>query len=55
MLGVATLAFALELKPSENYWDYLLDPLIALYCWIAVLRKAGSFVVGRLMQRPSHP
>lgn len=37
MLGVATLAFTLELKPSPNYWDYLLDPFIALYCWGALI------------------
>lgn len=36
-LTVATLAFALDLKPSDNYWDYLLDPFVALYCWGALL------------------
>ncbi|WP_248741164.1 hypothetical protein [Pseudomonas sp. MWU12-2029] len=35
MLALATLAFALRLKPSENYWDYLIDPLLAGYCLIA--------------------
>jgi len=35
MLAAGTLAFALRLKPSENYWDYLLDPLLAGYCLIA--------------------
>lgn len=35
MLAVGTLAFALRLKPSENYWDYLMDPLLAGYCLIA--------------------
>ncbi|QIH09594.1 MULTISPECIES: hypothetical protein [unclassified Pseudomonas] len=34
MLAVGTLAFALRLKPSENYWDYLMDPLLAGYCLI---------------------
>ncbi|PYY87148.1 hypothetical protein DNK59_11505 [Pseudomonas sp. TKO26] len=34
MLAAGTLAFALRLKPSENYWDYLLDPLLAGYCLI---------------------
>ncbi|MUH94592.1 hypothetical protein [Pseudomonas aeruginosa] len=37
MLGLATLAFSLGLKPSPNYWDYLLDPFIALYCWGALI------------------
>ena len=35
MLVVGTLAFALRLKASENYWDYLVDPLLATYCVIA--------------------
>ncbi|WP_178082743.1 hypothetical protein [Pseudomonas sp. BBP2017] len=37
MLGLATLAFSLQLKPSPNYWDYLLDPFIAVYCWTALI------------------
>lgn len=37
MLAAATLAFALRIKPSENYWDYLVDPILALYCWVALL------------------
>ena len=39
MLAVGTLAFALRLKASENYWDYLVDPLLATYCVIAGLMK----------------
>jgi hypothetical protein len=35
MLAAGTLAFALRLKPSENYWDYLIDPLLAGYCLVA--------------------
>lgn len=35
MLTAGTLAFALRLKASENYWDYLLDPLLTGYCLIA--------------------
>lgn len=37
MLGLATLAFIAGIKPSGNYWDYLLDPFIAVYCWGALL------------------
>ncbi|NVZ72472.1 hypothetical protein [Pseudomonas costantinii] len=37
MLAVGTLAFALRLKASENYWDYLVDPLLAGYCLVAGL------------------
>ena len=39
MLAVGTLAFALRLKASENYWDYLVDPLLAVYCVIAGLMQ----------------
>jgi len=54
MLGAATLAFSLELKPSTNYWDYLLDPLLALYCWVAVLSKTAAALFGHLRkQRPT--
>lgn len=35
MLALGTLAFALRLKASENYWDYLIDPLLAGYCLVA--------------------
>lgn len=31
MLALATLAFMFDLKPSDNYWDYLLDPFIVIY------------------------
>lgn len=35
MLAIGTLAFALRLKASENYWDYLVDPLLSGYCLVA--------------------
>jgi hypothetical protein len=37
MLALATLAFGLGLLESENYWDYLLDPFVVIYCWLALL------------------
>ncbi|MFP3495025.1 hypothetical protein SB759_12405 [Pseudomonas sp. SIMBA_059] len=39
MLALGTLAFALRLKASENYWDYLVDPLLAGYCLVAGLSQ----------------
>ncbi|WP_122763884.1 hypothetical protein [Pseudomonas viridiflava] len=39
MLVIGTLAFALRLKASENYWDYLVDPLLAAYCVVAGLMQ----------------
>ncbi|MCU0842901.1 MAG: hypothetical protein MUC79_14475 [Thiobacillaceae bacterium] len=38
MLLAATLAFAFQLKTSINYWDYLLDPMLVIYSWLALLR-----------------
>lgn len=32
MLAGATLAFGLDIKASDNYWDYLIDPVLAFYC-----------------------
>lgn len=31
MLTLATLAFILDIKASDNYWDYLIDPFVVLY------------------------
>lgn len=36
-LVLATLAFTLHLNASENYWDYLIDPYLALYSLGALL------------------
>jgi hypothetical protein len=35
MLTLSTLAFMVDLKPSANYWDYLLDPFIVIFCFVA--------------------
>ncbi|MCH5554260.1 hypothetical protein [Pseudomonas syringae] len=50
MLSAATLAFTFRIKPSENYWDYLIDPLLGLYCCGALLILAIRFVYRRAMQ-----
>lgn len=49
MLTLATLAFSFGILASTNYWDYLLDPFVVLYCWLALigygvrkLRRSGS-------------
>jgi hypothetical protein len=49
MLAVATLAFLLNIKPSQNYWDYLVDPLLGLYCCFALLLHALRRIGTRLM------
>ena len=57
MLGLATLAFSLGVKPSPNYWDYLLDPLVALYCWGALLAHAARMITRRsaAQREPQRP
>ena len=49
MLGLATLAFSLGIKPSPNYWDYLLDPFIALFSCGALLVYACRALVRKPM------
>lgn len=48
MLATATLAFVVGIKPSHNYWDYLIDPLLGLYCCTALLMLAVRWMHGRL-------
>ncbi|WP_339499053.1 hypothetical protein [Pseudomonas silesiensis] len=48
MLAGATLAFVVGIKPSHNYWDYLVDPLLGLYCCLALLVLAMGWVYGQL-------
>lgn len=48
MLASATLAFIVGIKPSHNYWDYLVDPLLGLYCCLALLLLAMRWTYARL-------
>jgi hypothetical protein len=47
MLLVATLAYALRGDGSGNYWNYLIDPLLALYAWVCCLKWAGLALLRR--------
>ncbi|VVN88032.1 hypothetical protein [Pseudomonas fluorescens] len=51
MLASATLAFVAGIKPSQNYWDYLVDPLLGLYCCAALLMLATRGTYGSLIKR----
>jgi len=51
MLASATLAFIAGIKPSQNYWDYLVDPLLGLYCCGALLMLAVRWTYRRATQR----
>ncbi|WP_285275526.1 hypothetical protein [Halopseudomonas bauzanensis] len=42
MLTLATLAFSLNIKASDNYWDYLIDPFVALYAIAMLLASAAG-------------
>lgn len=46
-LVLATLAFTLRLGASENYWDYLIDPYLALYSLGALLSAAVRWLLAR--------
>ena len=52
MLASATLAFIAGIKPSHNYWDYLVDPLLGLYCCAALLVLAVRWSYGWLNTLP---
>ncbi|MHC8362524.1 hypothetical protein ACYZUA_19945 [Pseudomonas sp. LS2P72] len=51
MLACATLAFIAGIKPSQNYWDYLIDPLLGLYCCVALLVLAVRWTYRRATKR----
>jgi hypothetical protein len=40
LVAVATAAYVFDLKDSDNYWDYLIDPLLGIYS-LAYLVKYG--------------
>lgn len=42
LLTLATLAYALRLKASPNYWDYLLDPLLVCFAVAVFIRAAAG-------------
>ncbi|MBB4866312.1 hypothetical protein HNP46_005217 [Pseudomonas nitritireducens] len=48
MLLIATLAYALRGEGPGNYWNYLIDPLLALYAWVFCLKWAGAALLRRV-------
>lgn len=48
MLAGATLAFIAGIKPSQNYWDYLIDPLLGLYCCAALMLLLMRWLYARV-------
>lgn len=45
LFSIATLTFSLELKQSENYWDYLIDPGLGTWAIIVLLMRSGLPVI----------
>lgn len=45
MLCAATLAFALELKTSTNYWDYLVDPALGGFCLVVLIGRYSRRII----------
>lgn len=42
LIAGATLGFVMDFKDSDNYWDYLIDPLLGLYCCsVLIFRGIG--------------
>jgi hypothetical protein len=57
LLAIDLLAFAAGALESTNFWDYLLDPLLAIACVILALRNcaAGRRQPLAAQPRPNHP
>ena len=53
MLASATLAFIAVIKPSQNYWDCLIDPLLGLFCCVALLMLFTHWAYGHFYRRRS--
>ena len=51
-LALPTLAFSAGLKASGNYWDYLIDPLLAIYSLAAV---TGALLKGLYLKAKRLP
>ena len=43
-LSLAVGAYAVGFYESKNLWDYLLDPFMAAFCILGLLRRAGAAV-----------
>ena len=49
---LSVLAFDLHVLRSNNLWDYLLDPLLAIYATVTILRKSVSWATSRITAKP---
>lgn len=53
MLSLATLAFMFDLKASDNYWDYLVDPFVVVYAVLAISTRllVSAYLAARRFQQ----
>ena len=51
LLGLGFVAFALGFLESDNLWDYLMDPVISIYCLYLIIRHRRELPVFRLNQQ----
>jgi len=38
VIALALLGYTLKIQSSLNLWDYLIDPILAIACWVRLLR-----------------
>lgn len=59
LIAGATAAFALGLKTSTNYWDYLIDPILFIYCVAHLIARLQAMLWRRVstlfLRRPPQP
>ncbi len=51
LLGAGFVAFSLGFLESDNLWDYLLDPVICIYCLYLVIRHRRELPAFRFNQQ----
>ena len=51
LLSAGFIGFSLGLLESDNLWDYLIDPVIAVYAFYLVIRHRHLLTTARLTQR----
>lgn len=57
MLTGATAGFMADLKPSDNYWDYLIDPFVVVYTLLAAGSSllTSAYAISRRFQQNLSP
>ena len=56
LITAVTAVFMLDFGSPDNYWDYLIDPLLGLYCLAVIgwyfLRRVGGKMKARIETNP---